>query len=126
VDDTPRRTVKPATMNLGQQYDDQELPLSQQSDSGSEIDLSQEVILTWSVAKVFQVPFGRYKGKLLKNMLKSKKRRDYLRYLLKWDDLRDNTKDNITCALQHYTDTKTAASVKKEKLKKPKKGATQK
>jgi hypothetical protein len=113
-------------MNPVQQYDDQELPLSQQSDSGSDIDLSQEVVLTWSSAKAFPVPFGRYKGKMLKNMLKSKKRRDYLRYLLKWDDLRDNTKDNITCALQHYTDTKTAASVKKEKLKKPKKGATQK
>jgi hypothetical protein len=121
VDDTPRRTVKPATMNLGQQYDDQELSLSQQSDSGSDIDLSQEVILTWSVAKVFQVPFGRYKGKLLKNMLKSKKRRDYLRYLLKWDDLRDNTKDNITCALQHYTDTKTAAFAPKAGIKNKKK-----
>ena len=108
-------------MNLQEVHDDQELPLSQQSDSGSDIDLSQEVVLTWASAKAFPVPFGRYKGKLLKNMLKSKKRRDYLRYLLKWDDLRDNTKDNITCALQHYTDTKTAAFAPKAGLKNKKK-----
>ena len=41
-------------------------------------------------------------------MIKSKKRRDYLKWLLTWDKLRADTRANIEAAIEHYKELKAA------------------
>lgn len=67
--------------------------------------------LTWETARAYRIPFGKYKHLPLEKMLLSGKRRSYLRWLVKSDELRPETKTNIQLALVH------SESVKAEKLK---------
>lgn len=80
------------------------------SDSENEIiysdDENQE--LTWESAKRFKLVFGKYSGKQLGFMIGSKQTRGYLRYLLEWDQLRQGTRANIQCALEHYQEMNTS------------------
>lgn len=50
--------------------------------------------------------FGKHKGSTLRQMICSKAGRDYLRYLLKWDQLRPATKEGIEHALDFYDEQK--------------------
>ena len=54
----------------------------------------------------FRLAFGKYKGATLDRMLQTKRQRSYLRYLLKWDDIRPATAANIQAALDHYNGCK--------------------
>ena len=76
------------------------------SDSGSDQDFSSdsdnELQVTWAKAKMFKLAFGQYRDRRLHEMIKTKKRRNYLKYLLGWDKLRDITRQNIECALEQY------------------------
>ena len=75
------------------------------SDSGSEQEFSEsedDLQVTWTKAKTFKLAFGLYKDRRLHEMIKTKKRRNYLKYLLSWDKLRDITRKNIECALEQY------------------------
>jgi hypothetical protein len=84
---------------------------SDDSESGSEQDFSgSENEPTWEQAKNFKLRFGRYKGKRLDQLIKTKKRRNYLTYLLKWDSLREDGRANIKCVMEHYQELKAAAS----------------
>ena len=84
---------------------------SEDSDSGSEQEFSgSENEPTWEQAKNFKLRFGRYKGKRLGQLITTKKRRNYLTYLLKWDSLREDGRGNIKCAMEHYQEMKAAAS----------------
>ena len=71
----------------------------------------------WETAKDFKLAFGKYKGRLLSCMIKTKRRRDYMRYLLGWDELRETTRANVQCALDTYKKEK-QAHYKKLKTKK--------
>ena len=80
-------------------------------DSGSEQEFSgSENEPTWEQAKNFKLRFGRYKGKRLCQLITTKKRRNYLTYLLKWDSLREDGRGNIKCVMEHYQEMKAAAS----------------
>lgn len=50
----------------------------------------------------FVLRFGKYKGTTLSNMITQGRTRGYLRYILKWPDIRPNTALNINRALSHY------------------------
>ena len=80
-----------------------------ESSSCSGFDFSdQDQEITWTKARRYKLPFGKYKGRPLRDMIKTKKRRDVLKYYLSWDKLRKRTKDNIVCALAHYNEMKEA------------------
>lgn len=55
--------------------------------------------------------FGKYKGWTIESMLNKSKQRGYLRYLLKWDNLRQDTRTQITDALKYYESVKSARPV---------------
>jgi hypothetical protein len=50
----------------------------------------------------FVLRFGKYKGSRLGQMITDGRTRGYLRYILKWPDVRPNTALNINKALAHY------------------------
>lgn len=75
-------------------------------DEGSDIDISDTEELTYEEAKDWPMPFGKYKGTLLKQMIINGRRRHYLRYLLKWDDLQDGSRAKIQAALTEYESLK--------------------
>lgn len=56
----------------------------------------------YEFVKDFKLPFGKYKGQEMQVMILTPRKRDYLRYLLKWDELQRETRGTITCALEHY------------------------
>lgn len=56
----------------------------------------------------FTLRFGKYKGSTLDTMIQKGRTRQYLRYILKWPDIRPNTADNINQALAHYARMKEA------------------
>jgi hypothetical protein len=84
---------------------------SEESASGCEVNFSgDEEELSWEGdrgVKRFKIKFGRYRGKRLAQMITTKKRRNYLKYLLGWDKLRQETKGPILVALAHYDILKT-------------------
>lgn len=57
---------------------------------------------TWEDVKDFKLVFGKFKGKTLQDMLITSRGRNYLKYLLRWDELRPYTKEHITLALSLY------------------------
>jgi hypothetical protein len=76
------------------------------SDSES-IEFSDEPqTITWETAKRFKLVFGQHRGKRLAILVKSAKNRDYLRYLLSWENIRPDTAANISCVLNHYEEVK--------------------
>ena len=77
------------------------------SPSDSEQSFSDDEQVTWEKARRFKIVFGkRYNGKRLASMIKSKKRRDYLKYILSWDKVRPDTAANIRAALDQYGEMK--------------------
>lgn len=56
----------------------------------------------------FTIRFGKYKGTTLSTMITQGRTRQYLRYILKWPDIRPNTAANINKALAHYEQAKAA------------------
>ena len=79
------------------------MPFSDNSGSEQEFSESEdELKVTWTKAKHFKLAFGLYRDRRLHEMIKTKKRRNYLKYLLSWDKLRDITRKNIECALEQY------------------------
>jgi len=75
---------------------------------------------TWEQTKSVALPFGKYKGKTMESMLKSGRRRHYLRYLQKWDELLPRTRSHINCALDQYEGLKRKAAAEKENVAAPK------
>jgi len=59
-------------------------------------------IVTWRDAKNYKLRFGKYKGQSLAVMITKRKKREYLRYLSNWKELRPSTKSHIDAALLHY------------------------
>ena len=53
--------------------------------------------------------FGKFKGSNLGAMLKTRRMRNYLKYLISWDDLDDDIREDINTALTIYEDAKKAA-----------------
>ena len=93
-------------------------------DEDSDIDISETEELSYDEAKDWQMPFGKYKGTLLKQMIINGRRRHYLRYLLKWDDLQDNSRAKIQAGLDEYERVKEARPKETtQKTKQPKKRA---
>jgi hypothetical protein len=70
-----------------------------ESDTDSEVEAKD---LTWEDVRIETLRFGKYKGKSMYSMIKTTQRRDYLKYLLRWQDLREITRNNITFALEVY------------------------
>ena len=66
---------------------------------------------TWDTIKGKTLPFGSNQGKTYEEMLTTGKLRSYLRYLLRWDQLRPYTRSNIECALAEYHKLKDARTV---------------
>lgn len=56
--------------------------------------------------RTYRLAFGQFKGLQLQDMIKTRRQRGYLRYLLNWDDIRPNTQQNIEAALHYYQDEK--------------------
>lgn len=71
---------------------------------------------TWEQTKDVTLPFGKYKGKTMQSMLKSGRRRHYLRYLQKWDELLPRTRSHIDCALTQYDGLKRKAAAEKDSI----------
>ena len=51
-------------------------------------------------------PFGQYKGETYGDILRTKKGRDYFRYLLTWKELRPRTRARIDCCMEFYNNAK--------------------
>jgi hypothetical protein len=77
--------------------------------------------VTWATSKGAQLPFGKYKGYTLGSMITTGKRRHYLRYLQKWDELLPSTRAVIDESLKEYERLKEEAAASKEPPKKKKK-----
>lgn len=74
----------------------------------------------------YELGFGKYKGTNLETMLLRGKTRHYLRYLLKWDDIRPETESAIKEALRTYAGIKKArARGNKQQVRRKNKTETQ-
>jgi hypothetical protein len=57
---------------------------------------------TYTEARQFVLRFGKYKHITLGEVTKNKEGRSYLKYLLSWDLLRDETRRPIEVCLREY------------------------
>lgn len=64
----------------------------------------------------FELRFGKHKGAKLSTIVTISEGRDYMRYLLKWDELRSVTRKHLTRVLRFYDSEK--ARRKKKKTRK--------
>ena len=62
--------------------------------------------IIWEQAKSFRLLFGKHKNARLATMIKKRTTRDYLRYLLTWNEIREVTRQNIQCAIEHHANRK--------------------
>lgn len=76
------------------------------SSSGSEQDFSDNEGVTWEQARRFKLKFGKYSGRKLEDMIKTRKRRASLKYYIGWEKLGDYARENIRVALEHYNEMK--------------------
>ena len=88
---------------------------SPDSESSEIVNTSDEEDVTWSEAKRYKMPFGKYKETWLASMIRKSSTRDCLRSLLDWDKLRSDTAANIKCALEHYKANKKKSKISLEK-----------
>jgi hypothetical protein len=79
--------------------------------------------VTWETASKWELPFGKYRGEALGMMVRTARERGYLRYLLGWDKLREDTEAKIQCVLAHYGDLAPVRKARKTKSPKTKKDA---
>jgi hypothetical protein len=56
--------------------------------------------------KTEELPFGKYRGCTFEYMIRTPRTREYLKYLLKWDELKPVTRANIKYALAAYNKSK--------------------
>ena len=56
----------------------------------------------WDDVKDKTLRFGMYADKTMREMICRKRTRDYLRYILKWDELKPYSRAMIEVALQFY------------------------
>lgn len=61
-----------------------------------------EVKVDADAYKTQELAFGKYKGKTFEDMIKTKRTRGYLKYLLQWDELKPETRAHIDNALLAY------------------------
>lgn len=64
--------------------------------------LDAALLLGWEEIKEKKLVFGKHSGTTYADMIKSRARRDYLRYLHSWDKLHKDTAHFIMVALDHY------------------------
>ena len=84
-----------------------------ESDTCSEQDFSEDDLkLTWAKVRRYKMKFGKYKGKSLEDMIKTHKRRSILSYYLGWTELRNETRQYINYALNHYRNMKPIFTIK--------------
>jgi len=79
---------------------------SDESSSGSEQEFSGDEGVTWEQARRFNLRFGKYSGRKLEDMIKTKMRRALLISCFGWDELRDDAREKIRVALEHYSEMK--------------------
>lgn len=94
---------------FGSYNDKNEIVFSDEEDSSMRTADSQP--LEGGSWQNFTLRFGKYKGTTLDTMIQKGRTRQYLRYILKWPDIRPNTADNINQALAHYNMMKDARAV---------------
>lgn len=63
---------------------------------------SDDEVQTWADVKDYKLRFGKHEGSTLSQVIITSAGRGYLRYLLKWDLLNDDTRAAITLALKLY------------------------
>jgi hypothetical protein len=66
----------------------------------------QEAEVDMDAYKTEQLAFGKYKGCTFEHMIKTRRTREYLKYLLKWDELKSVTREHIRNALDAYDNAK--------------------
>jgi hypothetical protein len=71
-------------------------------------------VIEW---RKYSLPFGKHRGTMLGPMIRTGNGRNYLRYLLEWDDLRPETKAVITQAMDHYSTIRDPNKKRKKKRK---------
>ena len=64
--------------------------------------------------KTETLAFGKYKGSTFAHMIKTPLTRGYLKYLLRWDELKPTTRAHIQNALASYTSKKEKHDPKKK------------
>lgn len=62
----------------------------------------------WAEASTYILPFGSFKGQTLGEIAKSRRGRNYLKYLIRWDQLRARTRMMINYVLAEYDNAKAA------------------
>jgi hypothetical protein len=82
---------------------------SSDSDSDDFDNVLDDVKVSFAQAKLFKLRFGQHSGKTLGKVAKTSKGRGYLRYLLTWSALRDETKVNIECVMDKFEAVKAKA-----------------
>lgn len=63
--------------------------------------------------KTAELAFGKYRGRTFGNMMKTPRTRGYLKYLLKWDELKPVTRAHIQYALAAYENSKKKHAAKR-------------
>lgn len=58
--------------------------------------------MQWEFAREKALLFGMFKGVKMEEVVRTKRGRDYLRWLLKWDQLSPFASAMITCTMKHY------------------------
>jgi hypothetical protein len=66
-----------------------------------------EVAVEPDAYKTELLAFGKYKGRTIGSMIATQKTRSYLKYLLKWDELKSVTRAHIQAAFAAYEGGKT-------------------
>ena len=79
---------------------------SDQCNFSDDEEVFQADSVTWKMAKKYKLIFGKHKGRQLSSLTRNKADRNYLRYLLEWEDLREEPRAHIACALEHYAQKK--------------------
>jgi hypothetical protein len=82
---------------------------SSDSDSDDFDNVLDDVKVSFAQAKLFKLRFGQHSGKTLGKVAKTSKGRGYLRYLLTWSELRDETKANVECVMDKFETAKAKA-----------------
>lgn len=88
------------------------------SDAGEEYEQEQP---TLEEALRYNMPFGKHKGKSLKDLLKKRAHRSYLRYIQQWDELENPCKINIDTVIEAYENTISSKKTVKARSRKKKK-----
>ena len=98
-----------------------DLVFSDEEESSTEDETPWGIDFKWDRVQALQLKFGKHKGKTFNEMICKRSHRDYLRYLLKWDELNATTRHFIEVSLATYEKARKAAGATKSEKKKKKK-----